>query len=88
MAGDAFPNIVAADAAHSPDVAGGRASIHFLSTFRALADIWQHAKGRLRWVCVLPLSTMSEALDHLRFAHANGAVAVFMRGPRSGWHGR
>ena len=47
---------------------------------RWLADIWQQAKGRLRWVCVLPLQTMSEALDQLRFAHANGAVAVFMRG--------
>src|SRR4030095_15240805 len=33
---------------------------------RWLADIWQQAKGRLRWVCVLPLSTMSEALDQLR----------------------
>src|SRR4030095_15662133 len=47
---------------------------------RSLADIWQQAKGRLRWVCVLPLQTMSEALEQLRFAHANGAVAVFMRG--------
>src|SRR5262245_500594 len=47
---------------------------------RWLADIWQQAKGRVRWVCVLPLQTMSEALDQLRIAHANGAVAVFMRG--------
>src|SRR2546428_834337 len=47
---------------------------------RWLADIWQQAKGRLRWVCVLPLQTPAEALDQLRFAHANGAVAVFMRG--------
>ncbi len=47
---------------------------------RWLADIWRQAKGRLRWACVLPLQTMSEALDQLRLAHANGAVAVFMRG--------
>lgn len=45
-----------------------------------LADIWQQGKGRLRWVCVLPLQTMAEALDQLRFAHAHGAVGVFMCG--------
>jgi predicted TIM-barrel fold metal-dependent hydrolase len=45
-----------------------------------LADIWQQGQGRLRWVCVLPLQTMAEALDQLRFAHAHGSVGVFMRG--------
>jgi predicted TIM-barrel fold metal-dependent hydrolase len=47
---------------------------------RWLADIWQQGQGRLRWVCVLPLQTMAEALDQLRFAHAHGSVGVFMRG--------
>lgn len=47
---------------------------------RWLADIWEQGGGRLRWVCVLPLQTMAETLDQLRFAHAHGAVAVFMRG--------
>ena len=47
---------------------------------RWLADIWQQGQGRLRWVCVLPLQTMAEALEQLRFAHAHGAVGVFMRG--------
>lgn len=47
---------------------------------RWLAHIWQQGKGRLRWVCVLPLQTMSEAPEQLRFAHAHGAVGVFMRG--------
>ena len=47
---------------------------------RWLADIWQQGQGRLRWVSILPLSTMSEALAELRFAHEHGAVAVFMRG--------
>jgi len=45
-----------------------------------MAHIWQQGKGRLRWVCVLPLQSMSEALEQLRFAHAHGAVGVFMRG--------
>ena len=40
---------------------------------RWLADIWRQAKGRLRWACVLPLQTMSEALDQLRLAHANAS---------------
>ena len=50
---------------------------------RWLADIWQQGQGRLRWVCVLPLQTMSEALEQLRWAHAHGAVGVFMRGIES-----
>jgi predicted TIM-barrel fold metal-dependent hydrolase len=47
---------------------------------RWMAHIWQQGKGRLRWVCVLPLQTMSEALEQLHFAHDHGAVGVFMRG--------
>src|SRR4030095_12813206 len=48
---------------------------------RWLADIWRQGKSRLRWGCVCcPLQTMSEVVEQLRFAHANGAVAVFMRG--------
>src|SRR4029453_3822178 len=43
---------------------------------RWLADIWQQAKGRLRWVCVLPLSTMSEALDQPRLPPGNGPPYV------------
>ena len=47
---------------------------------RWLAEIWRQGKGRLRWVCTLPLSTMPDALTELRVAHEHGAVAVFMRG--------
>ncbi|HEX6512293.1 MAG TPA: amidohydrolase family protein, partial [Chloroflexota bacterium] len=47
---------------------------------RWLADIWQQGQNRLRWACVLPLNTMSEALAQLEFAQQHGACAVFMRG--------
>jgi predicted TIM-barrel fold metal-dependent hydrolase len=47
---------------------------------RWLADVWRAAGGRLRWAAVLPLMTMDEALAELRWACANGACAVFMRG--------
>lgn len=46
---------------------------------RWLADIWSQSRNRLGWACVLPLQTISEALDQLRFSHQNGACAVFMR---------
>jgi predicted TIM-barrel fold metal-dependent hydrolase len=52
---------------------------------RWLADIWQQAKGRLRWMCPLPLLSMPDALDQLRYARENGACGIFMRameGPR------
>jgi len=47
---------------------------------RWMADIWSKAKDRLRWAVQLPLMTMDKALDELRWAHGNGACAVFMRG--------
>jgi predicted TIM-barrel fold metal-dependent hydrolase len=47
---------------------------------RWLADIWAEGEGRLRWTCILPLSTMSEAMEELRFSKDHGACGVTMRG--------
>src|ERR671918_840417 len=47
---------------------------------RWLMDIWQRAPERLRWTAVLPLLTMDKALEEARFAKANGACGIFMRG--------
>ena len=47
---------------------------------RWLADIWSKGKDRLRWAVQLPLLSMDQALDELRWARGNGACAVFMRG--------
>lgn len=52
---------------------------------RWLADIWKQGKGRLRWMCTLPLLSLPDALDQLRFSKEHGACGVFMRaleGPR------
>lgn len=46
---------------------------------RWMADVWKQGKGRLRWVCVVPAMSMSEALSQIRFAKENGAVAVCLR---------
>ena len=46
---------------------------------RWLTDIWEQGDGRLRWTCVLPLSTMDEALNELRFSKEHGACGVTMR---------
>src|SRR5713101_1821126 len=35
--------------------------------------------NRVRWICVLPLLSMPDALDLLPWCKANGAVGVFMR---------
>jgi uncharacterized protein len=53
---------------------------------RWLADVWKQGKGRLRWMCALPLLSMRDALDQLEFAKGNGACGIFMRpleGPRN-----
>lgn len=46
---------------------------------RWLADIWRQGKGRLRWSCMAPTLSMTDALDQIRFARENGACAVLMR---------
>jgi predicted TIM-barrel fold metal-dependent hydrolase len=46
---------------------------------RWLADIWQQGGGRLRWSMLPPLLHIPDALDEMRTAKANGAVAVCMR---------
>jgi predicted TIM-barrel fold metal-dependent hydrolase len=46
---------------------------------RWLADIWRQGKGRLRWSMVPPVLNLPEALDEIRMARDNGAVAVCMR---------
>ena len=47
---------------------------------RYLAQAWKAAPERVRWVVVLPLQSMSEAIEEIRFAKTNGAVGVFFRG--------
>lgn len=46
---------------------------------RWLADVWQLGENRLRWTCVVPALTPSEAVPQIRFAKEHGAVGVCMR---------
>jgi predicted TIM-barrel fold metal-dependent hydrolase len=46
---------------------------------RWLADIWRQSNNRLRWSCMPPTLSMSDALDQIRFGKAHGACAVLMR---------
>jgi predicted TIM-barrel fold metal-dependent hydrolase len=46
---------------------------------RWLAEIWKQGQGRLRWMCVLPLLSMPDALDQLKFTKENGACGIFLR---------
>jgi len=46
---------------------------------RWLADVWKQGGGRLRWSTVLPLLSIPDAIDLMRFAKENGAVAVLIR---------
>jgi predicted TIM-barrel fold metal-dependent hydrolase len=47
---------------------------------RWLADIHRQGRGRLRWICVLPLLDMTASLEELKFCKQHGACGVFMRG--------
>lgn len=46
---------------------------------RWLADVWKLGENRLRWTCVVPALTPSEAIPQIRFAKEHGAVGVCMR---------
>jgi predicted TIM-barrel fold metal-dependent hydrolase len=46
---------------------------------RWLADIWKQGNGRLRWSCMPPTLSVSDALDQIRWSKQNGACAVLMR---------
>ncbi len=50
---------------------------------RWLADIWSHAKERLRWVAVPPLLSLvapERVREELVFCKENGACGIFLRG--------
>ena len=46
---------------------------------RWMADVWKQGNNRLRWSCVVPAMTLGEALQQMRYAKQNGAVAVSLR---------
>ncbi|HTE84619.1 MAG TPA: amidohydrolase family protein [Dehalococcoidia bacterium] len=46
---------------------------------RWLANVWKQSEGRLRWVCVPPLLSMTDAIDEVRWSREHGAVGIFMR---------
>jgi len=47
---------------------------------RFLAAAWAAALDQIKWVVVLPLHSIKESIDEIRFAKQNGAVGVFFRG--------
>jgi uncharacterized protein len=51
---------------------------------RWLADKCGQSNGRLRWVAILPLMSMDQALPELRFARDHGACGVFIRAMEAG----
>jgi predicted TIM-barrel fold metal-dependent hydrolase len=47
---------------------------------RFLAKAAAEAHERIKWVAVLPLQSLQDAIDEVRFAKQNGAVGIFCRG--------
>src|SRR2546428_6363903 len=47
---------------------------------RFLGQACAQATERIKWVAVLPLQSINEAVDEIRFAKQNGAVGLFFRG--------
>ena len=47
---------------------------------RFLAHASDQAPERIKWVAVLPLQSMKESIDEIRFAKQHGAVGIFFRG--------
>jgi predicted TIM-barrel fold metal-dependent hydrolase len=53
---------------------------------RWLADRCSQTNGRLRWVCLPPLTDIPAAIEEVRFAKANGACGVLKKGDAEGDH--
>ena len=47
---------------------------------RWLTEICSKGRGRLRWVAVVPLMSLHQAIEEAKFAKANGACGLFTRG--------
>jgi uncharacterized protein len=47
---------------------------------RFLAQACAQATDRMKWVVVLPIQSMREAVDEIRFGKQHGAVGIFFRG--------
>jgi len=46
---------------------------------RWLADIWRQSENRLRWACMVPTLSITDAIEQIRFAKQNGGCAALMR---------
>ena len=53
---------------------------------RWLGDRTEQTDGRLRWVCLPPMTDIPTALEEMRYAKANGACGIFKKGDREGGH--
>ena len=51
---------------------------------RWMADRWKLSDNRLRWVCLLPMGNMDEAVKEMRFARENGACGWMKKGLECG----
>jgi uncharacterized protein len=51
---------------------------------RWMADIWSHAKSRLRWAVLAPTMSMDLAVKEVAWAKERGACAIFLRGAEGG----
>jgi len=53
---------------------------------RWIADRCKPAGGRLRWVCLPPLTDIPAALEEIRFAKENGACGILKKGDEEAGH--
>lgn len=47
---------------------------------RFLASACANSQQRIRWTAVLPLHSVKQSIQEIRFAKQNGAVGIFFRG--------
>jgi len=53
---------------------------------RWLAERTEPTDGRLRWVCLPPMTDIPTAIEEMRFAKAHGACGIFKKGDREAGH--
>jgi len=77
-----YPSLMLVGVTTNPDVETGLKR----SYNRWLAARTEETNGRLRWVCLPPMTDIPTAIEEMRFAKAHGACGIFKKGDQEAGH--
>ena len=77
-----YPSLMLVGVTENPEVETGLKRAYN----RWLGDRTEQTNGRLRWVCLPPMTDIPTAIEEIRFAKDHGACGIFKKGDREAGH--